>query len=308
MSSGASMGVLAIERPAPHVGEGPAGSGRMLRALLRRRGALVGVLIALAVALVALAAPLLAPADPNDGEIFQRLQPPAWLSHKSVGGLMGTDQLGRDVLSRVIHGSRVSLLVGSVSVLLAGSLGLALGLVAGYAGRHLDNIIMRITDVQMAFPFILLALAIIAILGQGIVNMIVVFAVTDWTVFARTIRGSVLSIREKDYVEAARALGCSHARILVHHILPGVVSPLIVLASFEMAKIIIYEASLSFLGLGVPQAIPSWGQMLADGREYIQTAWWISTFPGLPLMITVLGINFIGDGLRDALDPRLQHY
>ena len=267
---------------------------------------IIGAIIVLVVVVVALAAPILAPADPNDGDIMQRLQPPIWMGGKS--GLMGTDQLGRDVLSRVIYGARVSLIVGSVSVLLAGSLGLVLGLVSGYAGRQVDNIIMRLTDIQMAFPFILLALAIIAILGPGIRNMIIVFAVTDWTIYARTIRGAVLSIREKEFVEAARGLGGGHVRIIVRHILPSVMSPLIVISSFEIAKIIIYEASLSFLGLGVPQAIPSWGQMLADGREYIQTAWWVSTFPGLPLMITVLGINFIGDGLRDALDPRLQNY
>jgi peptide/nickel transport system permease protein len=265
-----------------------------------------GVVIVLGAVLLALAAPVLAPADPNDGEILQRLQPPLWLGGKA--GLMGTDQLGRDVLSRVIYGARVSLIVGSVSVLLAGSLGLLLGLLSGYAGRHIDNVIMRLTDIQMAFPFILLALAIIAVLGPGIGNMILVFAVTGWTVYARTIRGSVLSIKEKEFIEAARGLGCGHVRIVTRHILPSVLSPLIVISSFEIAKIIIYEASLSFLGLGVPQSIPSWGQMLADGREYVQTAWWVATFPGLPLMITVLGINFIGDGLRDALDPRLQNY
>jgi len=279
---------------------------RRIPAIYRRPGTVAGAIIVLVMVLVALAAPLLAPADPNDGEIMQRLQPPIWLGGKS--GLMGTDQLGRDVLSRVIYGSRVSLIVGSVSVLLAGSLGLVLGLVSGYAGRQVDNLIMRLTDIQIAFPFILLALAIIAILGPGIRNMIIVFAVTDWTIYARTIRGAVLSIREKEFVEAARGLGGGHVRIIVRHILPSVTSPLIVISSFELAKIIIYEASLSFLGLGVPQAIPSWGQMLADGREYIQTAWWVSTFPGLPLMTTVLGINFIGDGLRDALDPRLHNF
>jgi peptide/nickel transport system permease protein len=279
---------------------------KRIPAIWRRPGMVVGAIIVLVVVVVAVAAPILAPADPNDGDIMLRLQPPVWLGGQT--GLMGTDQLGRDVLSRAIYGARVSLIVGSVSVLLAGSLGLVLGLISGYAGRQVDNIIMRLTDIQLAFPFILLALAIIAILGPGIRNMIIVFAVTDWTIYARTIRGAVLSIREKEFVEAARGLGGGHGRIIIRHILPSVTSPLIVISSFEIAKIIIYEASLSFLGLGVPQAIPSWGQMLADGREYIQTAWWVSTFPGLPLMITVLGINFIGDGLRDALDPRLQNY
>jgi peptide/nickel transport system permease protein len=279
---------------------------KRIPAIWRRPGMVVGAIIVLVVVVVAVAAPILAPADPNDGDIMLRLQPPVWLGGQT--GLMGTDQLGRDVLSRAIYGARVSLIVGSVSVLLAGSLGLVLGLISGYAGRQVDNIIMRLTDIQMAFPFILLALAIIAILGPGIRNMIIVFAVTDWTIYARTIRGAVLSIREKEFVEAARGLGGGHGRIIIRHILPSVTSPLIVISSFEIAKIIIYEASLSFLGLGVPQAIPSWGQMLAGGREYIQTAWWVSTFPGLPLMITVLGINFIGDGLRDALDPRLQNY
>lgn len=256
----------------------------------------------------AIAAPVIAPTEPNRVDIVKRLRPPSWIAPDSQGGLLGTDQLGRDLFTRIIFGSRISLIVGSLSVVFAGSLGLMLGLIAGYTGGHIESLIMRGADIQMAFPFILLALAIIGVLGPSLNNMIIVFTVTGWTVYARTIRGSVLSLREKEFIEAARAIGYSDVWIILRHILPNVVSPLIVLASFEMAKIIIAEASLSFLGLGIPPSIPSWGGMLAEGREYTQSAWWIATFPGVALMVTVLGVNFIGDGLRDALDPQVQNY
>lgn len=280
----------------------------IVRAIFRRRGSAVGLLIIAVVIGTAIAAPAIAPSAPNEGDILKRLKAPWLFSPDRQGGILGTDQLGRDLFSRVIYGSRVSLYVSSLSVVFAACLGSVLGLMSGYVGGHIESLIMRMTDIQMAFPFILLALAIIAILGPGLWNMIIVFAVTGWIVYARTIRGSVLSIREKEFIEAAQAVGCSHARIILRHVLPNVVSPLIVISSFEMARIMIAEASLSFLGLGVPPSIPSWGGMLADGREYIQSAWWIGTFPGLALMVTVLGVNFIGDGLRDALDPRIQNY
>ncbi len=280
----------------------------LLRAIFRRRGSAVGLLIIAVVVGVAITAPAIAPTAPNEGDILKRLKPPSWFAPNSRGGILGTDQLGRDLFSRVIYGTRISLNVSSVSVFFAACLGSVLGLISGYMGGHIETLIMRLTDIQMAFPFILLAMAIIAILGPGIWNMIIVFAVTGWIVYARTIRSSVLSIREKEFVEAAQALGCSHTRIILRHILPNVISPLIVISSFEVARIMIAEASLSFLGLGVPPSIPSWGGMLADGREYMRSAWWIGTFPGVALMITVLGVNFIGDGLRDALDPRIQNY
>jgi len=272
----------------------------------RRSGKLVfGSVLVLGVIAMAVLAPVLSRHEPNRVNLMARLTPPAWQAEGSVKNLLGTDQLGRDLLTRIMYGARVSLAVGVISVLTSGLFGTLLGLIAGYHGGRLDSLIMRLTDIQMALPFILLALLVVALLGPSLTNVIIVFTVTAWYVYARVARASALSIREDQYVEAARALGAADFRILWRHLLPSLVSPLVVTASFEAARIITTEAALGFLGLGVPPPYPSWGNMLSDGREYIQDAWWISTFPGLALLVAVLGINILGDALRDILDPRL---
>ena len=271
----------------------------------RHAKTVLGVGIVVGVILVAILAPVLAPYDPDKLNLIHRLTPPSWDPAGSSKHLLGTDQLGRDLLSRIIYGARVSLLVGFLSVITSGVLGTLLGLIAGYYGGILDTVIMRITDIQMALPFMLLALLVVALLGPSLSNIIVVFTITAWYIYTRVSRASTLSVREYQYVEAARALGATDLRVLLRHVLPSLLSTLLVAASFESARIITTEAALGFLGLGVPPPTPTWGNMLSDGREYIQNAWWISTFPGLALMITVLGINILGDVLRDILDPGL---
>lgn len=263
----------------------------------------MGAAIFAVVVCCAVFANALAPANPVSQNIISRLQPPGW---NAVGGRvawLGTDSLGRDILSRLIYGARISLMISLASVACSGLLGTGLGLVAGYYRAWPEALIMRLTDLQLAFPFILLALAIIALLGPSIVNITIVFTVTSWPVYARVVRGSVLSVKEHDFVAAARAVGQDDRGILLRHIAPNVLSPLIVIASFEVARMIITESALGFLGLGVQPPTPTWGNMLADGRDYIRDAWWLATFPGLAIMLTVTAVNLVGDGLRDLLDP-----
>jgi peptide/nickel transport system permease protein len=282
------------------------GVARLASALARRRAGAIGLAILVLNIVVALAAPIVAPHDPLDQDVARRLLPPAWLAGGGAEHLLGTDQLGRDILSRIIYGSRISLLIGLLSVGLSLPIGVGLGLLAGYFGRHLDDVTMRIADVQLAFPFILLAITIAGVLGPSPRNVILILAVGGWVVYARLARGQVLSLREKEFIEAARSLGGGHVRILARHVLPNIVSPIIVVGTFSVAQMILLESSLSFLGLGVQPPTPSWGGMLSDGRAYITVAWWLTTFPGAAIMLTVLGINFLGDWLRDLLDPRLQ--
>jgi peptide/nickel transport system permease protein len=277
--------------------------GGILRRLLIHRVATLGAIVVLIACLCAIFAPFLAPHNPLEQHLAFRLKPPGWGSDGRMH-LLGTDQFGRDVLSRIIFGSRVSLIVGTASVILGGMLGLILGMASGYFGKWIDDIIMRIVDIQLSFPFIILALCIIAILGPSLFNLIVVLAVTGWVIYARVVRSSVLSVKEMDFVQAAKAIGTSNFKIILKHILPNVVAPFFVIASFQVARIIIIEAGLGFLGLGVPPPVPTWGNMLSDGREYLREAWWIGTFPGLAIVVVVLGINLLGDGLRDALDPK----
>jgi peptide/nickel transport system permease protein len=283
-----------------------AGLGRFTATLVRRRAGAAGLVIVILNMAVALLAPALSPHDPLDQDVAQRLLPPVWLAGGGPEHLLGTDQLGRDILSRIIHGSRISLLIGVLSVVLSLPIGVCLGLLAGYFGGRLDDITMRIADVQLAFPFILLALTIAGVLGPSPRNVVLILAIGGWVIYARLARGQVLSLREKEFIEAARSLGGGNLRILMMHVLPNVVSPIIVVGTFAVAQMILLESSLSFLGLGVQPPTPSWGGMLNDGRAYITVAWWLSTFPGAAIMLTVLGVNFVGDWLRDLLDPRLQ--
>jgi peptide/nickel transport system permease protein len=277
-----------------------------LRRLIRRRTALAGLVVIAAVAGAALLAPVLTPFDPVAQDIGQRLKPPGWVSPEGRAHWLGTDHLGRDILGRILAGSRIALVVGLAAVAIAGTLGLVIGVVSGYFGGRVDDVFMRLADIQLAFPFILLALAVIGVLGPSLRNIIVVVGVSGWVVYARIVRGEVLSLREREFVQAARAVGSSPGRVIVRHLVPNAFAPWLVIATLDMARVIIVESALSFLGLGIPPPTPTWGGMLADGRVYMSTAWWLATFPGLAILVTVLGINLLGDGLRDTLDPRLK--
>ena len=276
-----------------------------LKRLARRRTAIFGLGVVLVVLLAALFAPWLTPFDPLEQDINQRLKEPGWQTAAGRIHMLGTDHLGRDILARVIFGSRIALVVGVSAVLISGVLGMAIGLVAGYFGGKVDDFFMRLADIQLAFPFILLAIAVIGVLGPNLRNIIIVIGVSSWVVYARVVRGEVLSIREREFVQAAIALGSRDGRVLVRHVLPNAFTPWLVVATLDMARVIVIESALSFLGLGVQPPTPTWGGMLADGRVYLSTAWWLATFPGLAILVTVLGINLLGDGLRDTLDPRL---
>lgn len=278
----------------------------VFRSLWRNPLALAGGVVAIVAVLVALGAPWMAPHDPLRQQITLRLKPPPWMPGGESRFLLGTDHLGRDILSRIVYGSRVAVVVGVAAVGFSGLLGLTIGLVSGYFGGLVDVLLMRVLDIQLSIPFILLALAIIGILGPSLPNIVAVLAVTGWVVYARVIRAEVLSLRTREFVMAVEALGGSHTRILVRHILPNVMSSMVVMATLEVARMMIIESALSFLGLGVRPPIPSWGTMLAEGRVYLNTAWWLATFPGLAILVTVLGINLFGDWLRDVLDPELE--
>jgi peptide/nickel transport system permease protein len=277
-----------------------------LRRLARRRTALFGLVVVVLVVLTALAAQFVTPFDPVEQDIGERLKAPGW--HDAAGRLhpLGTEHLGRDLFARVLFGARPALLVGFAAVVISGLLGMVVGLLSGYFGGWIDDVFMRLADIQLAFPFILLAIAVIGVVGPSLTTIIVVIGVSSWVVYARIVRGAVLSVREREFVQAARALGSRDLRVLARHVLPNVLTPWMVVATLDMARVIVIESALSFLGLGVQPPTPTWGGMLADGRVYISTAWWLATFPGLAILITVLGINLFGDGLRDTLDPRLK--
>jgi len=277
-----------------------------VRRLARRRTALFGLVVVVGVFVAALGAPWLTTYDPTEQDITNRLRPPGSPDPSGRAHLLGTDHLGRDLLARVIFGARPALMVGFAAVAISGLLGLVVGLLSGYFGGRIDDVFMRLADIQLAFPFILLAIAVIGVLGPSLPVIIVVIGVSSWVVYARVVRGSVLSLREREFVQAALALGSGDGRILVRHVLPNAVTPWLVVATLDMARVIVIESALSFLGLGVQPPTPTWGGMLADGRVYISTAWWLATFPGLAILVTVLGINLFGDGLRDTLDPRLK--
>ena len=264
----------------------------------------MGAAILAGITLAALLAQVISPSAPETQQLIQRLDPPSWAGGEH-GRLLGTDHLGRDVLSRVIHGARVSLAIGIAGVVLSGSIGVSLGLVAGYYGGHWDRVIMRIADLQQAIPGLVLAIAVVAVVRPSLISLIVVLALTTWITFARLIRSEVLALRESLFVIAARMVGARDRRIIARHILPNVAPSIIVMGSITGASVILIEASLSFLGLGVPPPTPTWGRMVFDGLDYVSTAWWIPVFPAAAVMLTVLGSNLVGDGLRDLLDPRL---
>lgn len=279
---------------------------KTMRMLFKRKTALIGSIIVLIVVISALLAPFISPYDPNESDLSKRLLPPSWEEEGSQENFLGTDHLGRDILSRIIYGTRISLIVGIVTVLISGIFGTILGLIGGYYRGFIDSFLMRLTEIQLAFPFILLALAIMAVLGPGLKNVILVLSITGWVMYTRLVRGEVLLIRELEYVQATKALGQKSRKIIFKHILPNVFPTIIVVGTLRIANMIIAEASLTFLGLGVESSIPTWGSMLADGRNYITSAWWVAAFPGIAIMLTVLGINLLGDWLRDVLDPRLK--
>ncbi len=279
---------------------------RFFRKLWRSKTGMLGAAIVLVVTMLALFAPWIAPHDPADQDYSAMLVPPSWVEGGRGEYLLGTDNLGRDILSRIIYGTRVSLLVGVVSVILAGVIGMAVGLISGFFGGVIDAVFMRLVDAFLSIPSILFALVLLSVTGPGISTLVVALGLTNWVVYARLVRGEVLSIRERDYVKAARSIGVKNAAIIMRHILPNVFSSFVVVSALTVATTIISEASLSFLGLGIQPPTVSWGVMLSDGRNYLATSWWIATFPGIAITVTVLGIMFLGDWLRDVLDPRSQ--
>jgi peptide/nickel transport system permease protein len=246
-----------------------------------------------------LLAPYILPYDPLAQELSNRLEPP------SFDNFLGTDQLGRDILSRLIDGGRITLFVGFTCATIASILGSILGLISGYFGGKLDSVIMRIADVQLAFPFMILAIALVAAFGPSLTNIVIILGLTSWVRFARVVRADTLLLREFDYITAATAIGSRHSRVIFRHILPNVISPIIVVMTLEIPRMILMESALSFLGLGVQPPQPSWGSMASEGRVYINVAWWLTTFPGLAIMLVVLSVNLIGDWLRDELDVRI---
>lgn len=267
--------------------------------------AILGAMILLAVAIGAIGGAHLAPFDPDDQDIMARLLPPLSPGEDGMHWL-GTDALGRDVLSRMIVGARVSLLVGLLAMAVSAVVGVGLGLIAGYEDRYAGRALMVLTDMQLAVPFLVLALAVVAVLGASLLNLVLVLGLTNWVQYVRVVRAECLVLREREFVQAAHAIGASVPRIVIVHLLRNVAPSVVVISSLLVAKMILFESSLSYLGLGVPPEIPTWGAMIASGRDYISTAWWVVAMPGLALFATVVGVNLVGDRLRDLLDPRLK--
>lgn len=285
-------------------GQATRGHRRALWSFLRNPASAVGLLLLLFFAGTAIVGPRLVPYHYDQQDLRGRLTPPAWMEGGVSHHKLGTDALGRDVLTRIVYGARVSLALAVTGVVLGGVIGVSLGMVSGYFGGRVDNLIMRLADIQLSFPYLLLAIAVVAAFGTNLVNLVLVLGLRTWVVYARTIRSSVLSVKAVDFVQAAIASGSSNARIMARHILPNVSGPLIVIATVELAQLVLMEATLSFLGLGVQPPFPSWGTMLSSGRDYLSNAWWLATFPGIAILLAVLGVNLLGDGLRDHLDKR----
>ena len=281
---------------------------RATSSMVQARYPVIAVIFLTLIALCAILASQLAPKDPNRVDIFVTLKPPLSTNRDGeIEFVLGTDSTGRDVLSRVIYGARISFFVGLAAVGLGGGVGTVLGLTAGYLGGRVDDIIMRLADIQLAYPFILFAIMMLTILGEGVLNLVLVLGIGQWVTYARIARAETLVQREREFVEAVRALGATEWRIMFRTILPNILTPLIVIASFNVAGVILSEASLSFLGLGVPESVPTWGAMLANSRnQLLSGSWWLAVFPGLAIMFTVVSLNILGDWMRDFLDPRLR--
>lgn len=271
-----------------------------------REWPVIPILIMVVLVVCAIFAPLIAPHDPLIGDLRVPNTPPIWYPEGSATYILGTDTLGRDVLTRTIYGARISLIIVSIVLSTGALFGTTLGLVAGYYGGHLDEILMRFVDLTLAVPFILVALVVVIVLGQSLTIIVILISMLTWSGFSRQVRAEVLSIRTRDYVALARVAGASDAMILYRHILPGVLNTVIVIATLNVANVILAEAVLSFLGVGVPPPTPAWGAMISDGRDYLGTAWWLAFFPGIAIFLTVVAFNFMGDWLRDKLDPRLR--
>jgi ABC-type dipeptide/oligopeptide/nickel transport system permease subunit len=277
---------------------------RLLVELWRDKAGFTGIVLIVALIVTAAAAPLVAPHAPTAQDLRARLVPPVWEDNGSWRHILGTDHLGRDVLSRVIHGSRVSLTVGAAVVLIAGTFGVVLGLIAGYCGGRIDSVIMRWIDTQVAFPGLLIALIILAVIGPSMLTVILVLSFNGWMVYGRLTRGAVLSVRQAAYVEAAEMVGCSAVRVVFRHILPNLTSPLLTLAILEFARIVLAEAALSFLGMGIQPPATSWGLDVATGKNYMFRAWWLVTFPGAAISVTVLAVNLVASWMRLISDPQ----
>ncbi|MBI2873572.1 MAG: ABC transporter permease [Firmicutes bacterium] len=272
-----------------------------VRWMVRNRTILPALLIIGLLVFFALFSKMLSPYDPLTTNLPEKLKPPM-----SEGHFLGTDGLGRDMIARLLFGARISLIVGLGAVFISGGIGVLVGLVSGYFSGKVDALLMRLGDIQLGFPSFLMAISIMAAWGTGLEKVILAISISGWVTYARVTRAQVLSLREKEYVEAARAAGNSNLRIMFSHILPNTMAPIIVIATFQVALSIMAEASLSFLGLGVTPQTPTWGSMLAEGRDYMRTAWWVATFPGLAILFTVMGVNMLGDWMRDHWDPRLR--
>jgi peptide/nickel transport system permease protein len=275
----------------------------VLRRVLSSRTGVAGAAVVILLLLAAALGPMLAPYNPIEVNLAARLTPPLAAHEGGPAHWLGTDQLGRDILSRILHASRVTVSVALTAVALTAAIGVGLGLISGYFGGLMDNVLMRVVDVQLAFPTILLAITMVAVLGRGLTILILVFVIAEWVRYVRVIRAQVLVVRETQYVEAARAIGARDSRILGGHIFRNVLTDIIILVNLEIGRIILLESSLSYLGLGVQPPMPTWGNMVNEGRLYLQTSWWVVTFPGLAIVTSVLGLNLFGEGLRGAYDP-----
>lgn len=285
---------------------GPSEFQIAMRELKHRPPAIFGLIYIIIIVAFAIIPQTFSPLDPVNQDLTRHMKPPGFTDAGGNVYHLGTDEQGRDILSRIIWGSRISLIVGIAAVFFSGMIGISIGIVAGYFGGWVDSIISRIIDTALAVPFILLAISLVAILGPSLQNIILVISLRTWIVYARVVRGEVLSLKENEFIVGAKAAGCGTIRILIVYLFPNVISTTIVIATLYLGRMIIIESALSFLGLGVPPPTPTWGGMLADGRAFLDTAWWISLFPGIVLMLTVLSVNLLGDWLRDVLDPKMK--